>query len=189
LRPVRITLYFRANSPPVAKLETVFASIARNRTNASSMNTTVRKGEFLLERDVVVARPIQEVFRFFAEPKNLNQLTPPWLDFHIVACSTPAIGPGTLIDYKLKLHGLPLRWRSRITAWNPPYGFADEQLRGPYRTWIHHHAFEDLGGSTRCRDSVRYAVLGGSIVNRLFVARDVNRIFDYRTEQLSKIFG
>lgn len=150
---------------------------------------TLVKGEFLLERDVIVARRIQEVFRFFSDPKNLNLLTPPWLDFHIVGCSTPTIGPNTLIDYKLKLRGFPLRWRSRILDWNPPYGFADEQVRGPYRHWIHQHSFEDLGARTRCRDSVRYSVVGGSIVNRLFVKRDVERIFDYRTEQLTKIFG
>jgi ligand-binding SRPBCC domain-containing protein len=147
------------------------------------------KGEFLLERDVVVSRGIQDVFRFFSDPANLNRLTPPWLDFHIVGCSTPTIGAGTLIDYKLKVRGFPLRWRSRILAWNPPYGFADEQVRGPYRSWLHHHSFEDLGGRTRCRDLVRYSVLGGRIVDRLFVRRDVERIFDHRGEQLAKIFG
>jgi ligand-binding SRPBCC domain-containing protein len=150
---------------------------------------TAQNGGFLIERDIVVSRGIREVFEFFADPQNLNELTPPWLHFHIVACSTPTIGPGTLIDYRLKLHGIPLRWRSRIRDWNPPYGFADEQLRGPYRSWLHHHSFEDLGARTRCKDVVRYSVLGGSIVDRLLVRRDVERIFDYRTEQMSRIFG
>lgn len=150
---------------------------------------TVEKGELVLEREVVVARGIREVFDFFSDPKNLDQLTPPWMNFHIVRSSTPTIGTGTLIDYKLRVRGLPLRWRSRILEWNPPYGFADEQVRGPYRSWLHRHTFEDLGARTRCLDVVRYTVLGGALVNRLFVKPDLERIFDYRTEQLVKIFG
>ncbi|MBL8858332.1 MAG: SRPBCC family protein [Planctomycetes bacterium] len=143
----------------------------------------------MLERELIVPRGIDEVFAFFCDPKNLDHLTPPWMHFHIVGSSTPTIGEGTLIDYKLKVRGIPLRWRSRILDWNPPYHFADEQVRGPYRSWLHHHTFEDLGGKTRVGDSVRYSVLGGAFVNRLLVRPDIERIFDYRLEQLTKIFG
>jgi ligand-binding SRPBCC domain-containing protein len=129
------------------------------------------------------------VFRFFSDPANLGEITPPWLDFRVVGCSTPVIGEGTLIDYKLRLRGLPLRWRSRIDSWNPPHGFIDEQLTGPYRSWIHEHLFEDLGGSTLVRDRVRYSVLGGALVNRLLVRPDVERIFDYRSKRLAELFG
>lgn len=151
--------------------------------------TSTTKGGFLLERELIVPRDIHEVFAFFCDPANLDHLTPPWLTFRIVGSSTPEIGNGTLIDYKLKVRGIPLRWRSRIVDWNPPFSFADEQLRGPYRSWFHRHTFEDLGGKTSVGDSVRYSVLGGALINRLLVRPDVERIFDYRLEQLAKIFG
>ena len=105
--------------------------------------------EFSIEREQTLAQPIAVVFRFFSDPANLGEITPPWLDFRIVGCSTPKIGEGTQIDYKLRLRGLPLRWQSRIRSWNPPHGFIDEQVSGPYRSWIHEHVFEDLGGSDR----------------------------------------
>lgn len=139
---------------------------------------------FTLEREQTVAQPIERVFAFFADPHNLEALTPPWLNFRILACSTPAIGEGTRIDYALRLHGIPLRWQSLIRSFDPPRGFVDEQLRGPYQSWVHEHGFEDLGGSTRVRDRVRYSVLGGALVERLFVRGDVRRIFDYRAERL-----
>ncbi|MBK7644412.1 MAG: SRPBCC family protein [Planctomycetes bacterium] len=145
--------------------------------------------EFTIEREQKVARPIAEVFHFFSDPKNLGEITPPFLDFHIVACSTSTIGEGTLIDYKLRLRGFPLRWRSRIRAWEPPTRFIDEQLSGPYRSWIHEHSFEDLGSATLVRDRVRYSVLGGALVNRLLVRPDVEKIFDYRSQRLNELFG
>ena len=96
---------------------------------------------------------------------------------------------GALIDYKLRVHGIPIRWRTRISAWEPPARFADEQLSGPYRRWIHEHTFEEAGGGTLCRDHVRYAVLGGTLVERFFVRRDVHAIFEYRKRALLKRFG
>ena len=152
------------------------------------MGSGTRAG-FVLERELVVARGLGEVFAFFSDPHNLDRITPPWLGFRIVGVSTTEIREGTLIDYRLKLRGIPIRWRSRITEWNPPHGFADEQVHGPYRAWYHRHEFEDLGGRTRCRDVVHYSVLGGALVNRLLVRPDVDRIFDYRTEQLARLFG
>lgn len=149
----------------------------------------VEWGPGIVEREVVLDAPIEAVFAFFGDPGNLNRITPPWLDFRIVSCSTATIGSGTLIDYRLRIRGVPIRWRSRILDWDPPHGFADEQVRGPYRKWIHHHSFEDLGGRTRCRDHVAYTVPGGALVDRLFVRPDVERIFDYRTEQLARILG
>lgn len=144
---------------------------------------------FVLDREVVVARDLGSVFRFFADPANLNLLTPPWLAFQIVGVSTPEIREDTLIDYQLELRGLPIRWRSRITEWDPPHGFADEQLRGPYRSWFHRHRFEAIGDRTRCRDEVEYSVLGGALVDKLLVRPDLERIFDYRAAQLTRIFG
>jgi len=136
-----------------------------------------------------VPRPRAEVFAFFADAGNLQELTPPWLGFEILTPRPIEMGPGTLIDYQLRLHLVPLRWRTEITAWEPPRRFVDEQLRGPYRLWIHEHTFEEDGGGTLCGDFVRYAVPFGALANRLMVARDVRRIFAYREKRLKEIFG
>ncbi|HSP45718.1 MAG TPA: SRPBCC family protein [Chthoniobacterales bacterium] len=136
------------------------------------------------ESELWVPRPRDEVFSFFADPANLEAITPPWLQFH---CRTP--GPiemqaGTLIDYQLRVHRFPLRWRTRIAKWEPPARFVDEQLRGPYRLWVHEHEFEAQDAGTLVRDRVRYAVRCDFLVHRLFVRRDIALIFAYRTEQL-----
>jgi ligand-binding SRPBCC domain-containing protein len=96
---------------------------------------------------------------------------------------------GALIDYKISIHGFPMRWRTKITAWEPPYRFVDEQIKGPYRQWVHEHLFEEHPDGSRCHDRVHYSVLGGSLVNSLFVRRDVQRIFEYRNAALSRILG
>lgn len=131
--------------------------------------------------------PRSELFPFFADAANLETLTPPFLRFQVV---TPGIEirQGARIDYRLRLHGLPIRWRSEITAWEPPHRFVDEQRRGPYRRWIHEHRFEERDGGTLCLDRVDYAVFGGAIIDRLFVRRDVERIFAFRAAKLRELF-
>jgi ligand-binding SRPBCC domain-containing protein len=94
---------------------------------------------------------------------------------------------GTLIDYRLRIRGLPVRWQTEITAWQPPHRFVDEQKRGPYRLWVHEHRFESKAGGTLCTDHVRYAVPGGEWVHRLFVRRDVERIFAFRAVRLGEL--
>lgn len=96
---------------------------------------------------------------------------------------------GTKIDYALRIHGIPLRWQSEITSWQPPFRFVDEQRKGPYRAWIHEHTFEEKDGGTLVRDVVQYTVRGGEIVRRLLVAPDLEKIFTYRTQQLSRIWA
>jgi ligand-binding SRPBCC domain-containing protein len=132
--------------------------------------------------------PIAEVFPFFADPRNLEALTPPWLRFEITTPSPIEMRAGTLIDYRLRVHGVPLRWRSEITAWDPPHRFVDEQRRGPYRTWRHEHRFSADGGGTLVEDDVTYAVRGGGLVDRLFVRRDLDRIFAFRRGALLAAF-
>lgn len=144
---------------------------------------------FTLERSTRLPFPRETVFEFFSQPENLELLTPPWLSFQILTPRPIRMCEGALIDYRLRLRGIPLRWRSEITIWEPPYRFADEQRRGPYRQWVHEHRFEEVDGGTRVVDHVTYAVLGGTLVDRLFVAPDVNRIFDYRQERLQEIFA
>ena len=139
---------------------------------------------FILERSTVVPYSMERVFDFFSRAENLESLTPPWLSFRILTSRPIHMCEGALVDYRLSLRGLPLKWRSEITVWDPPYRFVDEQRRGPYRMWVHEHRFEEAEGGTRVVDHVIYAVLGGSLVRRLFVLPDLNRIFDYRQERL-----
>jgi ligand-binding SRPBCC domain-containing protein len=132
-------------------------------------------------------RPRDEVFQFFSDAANLEELTPPWLHFEI---QTPTIvlRPGVRIDYRLRLYGVPLRWQSEITRWEPPDLFVDEQRRGPYRRWVHTHAFADERGGTRVSDAVEFEVPFGWLAGGL-VMRDVRRIFAFRAQALEKRFG
>jgi ligand-binding SRPBCC domain-containing protein len=96
---------------------------------------------------------------------------------------------GALIEYRLRLHGIALRWLTEITVWEPPYRFVDEQRRGPYRTWIHEHTFTEIEGGCEMRDFVRYDTPGGWLANRLLVRRQVRRIFEYRAQKLLGLFA
>ena len=144
---------------------------------------------FALRNEVWLPRPIDEVYEFFSDAYNLETLTPPILRFEVLTPAPIRMAAGTLIDYKLRLRGLPVRWQSEITVWEPPRRFVDEQRRGPYSMWVHEHTFEEKDGGTLAKDNVNYAVPGGALVNRLFVARDVRRIFEYRTERLLEALG
>ena len=145
--------------------------------------------EFLLQRSVVVPGSLRKVFSFFADPANLEQLTPPWLGFTILQASTPTTQQGTTINYRLRIRGIPLRWQSIISNSNPPHSFVDEQVRGPYRSWHHTHNFVQLDNGVRVEDLVRYSVPGGRLAHWLFIRRDLERIFDYRVAQLERIFA
>jgi ligand-binding SRPBCC domain-containing protein len=129
----------------------------------------------------------EEIFPFFADAGNLEAITPPWVNFHTLTPTPIQMQAGTLIDYQLKIHGIPVKWRTRINAWEPPYRFVDEQLRGPYLKWVHEHTFEAQNGGTLCRDRVDYAVPGGWLIDKLFVRRDVERIFAYRRERIAEL--
>lgn len=130
-----------------------------------------------------------EVFDFFADAFNLEAITPPWLSFSVKTPAPIVMSTGTLIDYRLRLHGIPITWQTLISVWEPPFRFVDQQLRGPYRVWHHEHTFEEQDGGTLVRDTVDYAVPGGAFIHWLLVRRDVSRIFDYRTQQLKAYFG
>lgn len=141
-----------------------------------------------LNRELWLPRPVGEIFAFFADAGNLSALTPDWLDFEILTPRPIEMRRGTLIDYRLRLHGIPLRWRTEIQVWEPPHRFVDVQLRGPYRLWHHEHRFVEQEGGTLCVDEVRYRPIGGALVDRLFVRRDVTRIFDYRAQRMRELF-
>jgi ligand-binding SRPBCC domain-containing protein len=139
-----------------------------------------------------VPQPRDRVFPFFADPLNLERLTPPFLRFHVRRQSTTDVRAGTLLTYTLRLHGLPIVWRTRIDEWRPPERFADTQLFGPYAEWHHTHLFDDDGAGTRLTDIVRYRLhLGVLMDNRLmsWVHRDVRRIFEYRQAVIAELFG
>src|SRR5437660_4897369 len=132
--------------------------------------------ESTLHAELWLPRRRDEVFRFFSDAHNLQAITPAWLKFEVLASKPIEMKVGARIDYKLRVHGLPFRWQSEITKWEPPQVFVDEQRRGPYRQWIHEHGFEERDGGTLCTDNVRYAAPGGRLIERLFVRRDVERI-------------
>ena len=136
-----------------------------------------------LEREQVLPRRIDEVIAFFAEARNLERITPPWLVFRLLTPDPIEMRVGTLIDYRLRVHGIGLSWTTRIEAWEPGTGFVDRQIAGPYRLWRHRHGFRAQGDSTVVTDVVDYALpLGplGELAHRLLVRRDLERIFAYR---------
>jgi ligand-binding SRPBCC domain-containing protein len=144
---------------------------------------------YLLTTRTWLPLPADRVFAFFSDAGNLDRLTPSWLRLRVETALPIAMGPGSFIDYKLRLHGLPLRWRTEITEWNPPHGFVDEQRRGPYRWWIHTHAFTDVDGGTEMTDIVDYQPRGGSLLHGLLVRPDLVRIFRYRHAALADALG
>ncbi len=141
-----------------------------------------------LQSEVWVPYPREEVFAFFSRAENLEALTPHWLYFSILSLSPISMKAGTRILYRLRLHGIPLRWESEITAWEPPHRFVDEQRRGPYRRWVHEHQFSEHEGGTKIRDTVQYSVAGGLLVHRLFVAPNLDKIFEFRRQKVGEIF-
>lgn len=142
-----------------------------------------------LVREQVLPAPPERVFPFFADAHNLERITPGWLRFAVLSPGPIAMAVGTRIDYRLRLAGVPIRWRTVIREWDPPVGFVDEQERGPYGLWRHEHRFESLGGRTRMIDRVRYRLprplglpLGplGRLVHAAAVRPALAAIFDHR---------
>ena len=147
--------------------------------------------EHILERQQIINRPIKEVFDFFADAVNLERITPPELNFQITTEQPIDIKKGTLIEYQLKLRGIPIKWKTEITQWNPPHSFVDTALKSPYKQWIHLHTFEEgKNGETIMRDKVRYRLplepLGD--LAHWYVKKELKYIFDYRYKVIEEIF-
>jgi ligand-binding SRPBCC domain-containing protein len=148
--------------------------------------------EHILERKQIIRRPRAEVFEFFADAGNLERITPPELNFQIITPQPIDIKKGALIDYQLKLRGIPITWKTEITQWNPPFDFVDTALKSPYKQWIHLHTFEDGdAGETIMRDQVRYRLplepLGD--IAHFYVKKELAYIFDNRYQVIEEIFG
>lgn len=143
----------------------------------------------LLTAELWLPKPLASVFPFFADAGNLERITPPWVSFKILTPRPIEMRVGALIDYRIKVRGLPVGWRTRISAWEPPHRFEDEQVRGPYSVWEHEHTFEEVEGGTLCRDRVRYRSPLGFILHPLLIDRDVRRIFEYRQGRIAEEFG
>lgn len=145
------------------------------------------KRPFRLHSEVVLSAPLDTVFRFFADAHNLDRITPPFLRFVVLTPGSINMQVGARIEYALRVHGLPIRWTSEITVWDPPHRFVDQQIRGPYRWWRHEHRFEEIAGATRVIDDVEYVVPGGRLIHWLFVQRDLRRIFEHRRQALAQL--
>ena len=144
---------------------------------------------FVLDCNQWVPLSRDVVFAFFSDAFRLEELTPDWLRFRVLTEAPIEMERGALIDYRLRLRGIPIRWRTEITAWEPPVRFEDSQVRGPYREWVHEHAFQEVNGGMLMRDRVVYSVPGGPFVERMFVRGDVRRIFEYRQRRLPELLG
>jgi len=146
---------------------------------------------YVLERSQRVEAPAERAFDFYVDALNLEPMTPPWLHFEVTTPGELVLRQGARLDYRLRLHGVPVRWQTRIEAWEPPKRFVDIQAKGPYSLWEHTHLFETDGDdATLIYDRVRYAIpLGplGALAHRLFVRRDLERIFDYRRKVASEL--
>ncbi|MEI6233956.1 MAG: SRPBCC family protein [Planctomycetota bacterium] len=148
--------------------------------------------EYVLEREQFIPANLDTVFAFFEDPYNLPRITPPWIDFNIVAMEPDVIRAGTTIDYTLRWFGVKYRWRTLIERWEPGVCFVDTQVRGPYILWHHLHTFEARDGGVAMIDQVRYRLPfgpAGMLGHALLVRRQLEMIFDYRRDTVEKIFA
>jgi ligand-binding SRPBCC domain-containing protein len=146
---------------------------------------------YFLKKESFINKPLEEVFSFFSQAENLEKVTPKHLNFEIITPLPIQMRPDLIIDYQIKIYKIPVTWRSKITVWDPPKRFVDEQLKGPYKKWIHEHRFEKTDEGTKMIDIVEYALPGGwlaPLINTLFVKKDLDLIFSYRQRKYVEIF-
>ncbi len=147
---------------------------------------------YTLECEMLAPVSVREAFEIFQDPRNLARITPPWLHFRITSPGEVQMRQGAEISYHIRWAGIPLSWKTRITEYEPPFFFVDEQVRGPYRLWRHRHTFHPTEGGTLVGDRVEYALpFGwlGRFVHRLWVRKQLRRIFDYRQAALARMMS
>ena len=145
-----------------------------------------------LDVEQFIDQPVEKVFEYFSRPENLEEITPPRLGFTIMTPIPIPMEKGSLIDYTIRILGFSVHWRTLITSYDPPHGFVDEQIKGPYVLWHHRHSFKKENGGTIIRDTVRYVVpLGiiGRFLNLIWIRKDLKDIFAYRRKFIANKFG
>lgn len=158
----------------------------------TALSNPTQSKDRIFTQEIFLPYPLDYVFEFFSNAENLQALTPPSLHFQIFTPLPIEMKPGALIDYRLKLFGIPFRWRTKIDTWQPPHQFSDSQIKGPYVKWVHTHTFEPVEGGVLMRDQVQYLSPGGQLeplVNKLFVSPQVQRIFAYRNKTLETLLA
>lgn len=147
---------------------------------------------FTYYKEQIVDKDLKTVFSFFEKPENLGDLTPDWLKFKILSPSPLTMEVGSRFAYKIKLGPIPMKWLTNISQYDPPNMFCDEQLKGPYKKWVHTHTFKEDGDKTLITDKIEYDLYGGPlkyIVNELFIKHSVRKIFDFREKTINSILG
>lgn len=146
-----------------------------------------------IQRSQVIALPIAKAFDFFATPQNLERMTPAFVHFHFLAPPPERIAPGAMLEYRLRIYGVPIKWRTKIVSVDEPASFVDVQDRGPYAHWQHTHVFREVAADrTEVGDRVEFAMPYGALgelAYQLMVARSLEQIFDYRAAALARLFG
>ena len=163
----------------------------RSMNGAAISHGTTEDGKQFLETETVLPKDVDTVFAFFGNAENLERITPPELAFEILTSTPIVMRAGKLIDYRLRLFGVPFRWRTRIVEWQPPHHFIDEQLRGPYASWRHVHTFTECDSGTRMTDRVEYQLplLPAGAVALPLVRRQLDKIFRYRASTIRRLLG
>jgi ligand-binding SRPBCC domain-containing protein len=147
---------------------------------------------YTLRKEQRVPLPLDKVFAFFEKPENLATITPPWLGFRTLTPSPIVMKRGAEFEYRIRVMGVRMRWRSLISDYQPPVRFVDEQVKGPYAYWHHTHTFSEAGNGTLVGDEVRYALpfgVIGRMARTLFVARQLEDIFAYRSRVIKEMFS
>jgi ligand-binding SRPBCC domain-containing protein len=144
---------------------------------------------YVLRSSALLPQSRETVFAFFSDAFQLEQITPTWLSFRISTPPPIHLWQGCLIDYRIRLHGIPIRWQTEIHSWNPAKSFTDRQVCGPYKLWEHLHTFDEVDGGTLVGDTVRYRPWGGRLSHWLIVGRDLRRIFEFRRQRMLELFS
>ena len=150
------------------------------------------RARYRLACSVIFPRSIEETFAVFENPRNLGSITPDWLKFRITTPEPFAMAEGLTLDYRIQWMGIPIPWRTRITAYEPPFLFVDEQIRGPYVGWRHRHTFRELEGGVEVADSVEYELplgLAGRLAHEAMIAKQLLAIFRFRQHAIGELLG
>ncbi len=146
---------------------------------------------FIFEQEQIINQPVSKIFSFFEKPENLSKLTPNWLRFNIKTKLPLGMKQGAEFEYTITIFGISMKWKTLISKYSPPNFFIDEQVKGPYKRWVHTHSFKEINGNVIIGDRVEYDLYGGFLkyIINIFVGLSVNKIFNYRKISIEKEFS